>query len=594
MPIMNIHQGSLFFLGYPQVFSISCIALFVACAISYYRTAHKVGLYRLPGPRLARYSNLWRLQNGASRQAPRNFQSLHKTYGKIVRIRPKHVSISDPAMIPVIYGVSSKFVKSAFYDTLAPLHDGKALHSIFSTQSQEHHRALKSGIAKKYSLSSLLHLEPLMDEVTENFIEKMRTFSNPPTDTSQAKTVDIGEWLQFYAFDVIGAITFSKTFGFLDIGFDYNGIIEGIDAGLLYASVIGQIPAFHPWLFGSLGLQKIMSYIPGAAKKNPIPTVLKMIKDALTTVDSTPKEKSHQDFLTFLREQNEKAGSTMSQRDMTNHMFVNLSVGLGKTIKNYSDYSNRLAGSDTTAISLRSIFYFLMKNPRSLSKLQAEIDTADQDGLLSHTITYAEAQKHVPYLAHVIKEALRLHPAVALTLERIVPQGGLSVDGEYLPAGTTVGINAWVVHYDEEVFGHDVHEFRPERWDNNDPAKAEQLMRMERSCFASPYFAAMFEGDFKEGKEQSVTLAKNVKFITKKNTIYFPIPSKETETTSALKGVEALVATALANLKYGKSSRKIEINLEQTTCSLFQTDLSTINGLGKYDAGIKAELKGDP
>lgn len=158
----------------------------------------------------------------------------------------------------------------------APLHDGKTLHSIFSTQNQEHHRALKSGIAQKYSLSSLLQLEPLVDEVTQNFMEKMRVFSNSSTDPSQAKTVDIGEWLQFYAFDVIGSITFSKTFGFLDTGFDYNGITEGIDAGLLYASIIGQIPAFHPWLFGSPGLQNIMSYIPAAAKKNPIPIVFQV------------------------------------------------------------------------------------------------------------------------------------------------------------------------------------------------------------------------------------------------------------------------------------------------------------------------------
>ncbi|KAK4986750.1 hypothetical protein LTR66_007783 [Elasticomyces elasticus] len=86
-------------------------------------------------------------------------------------------------------------------------------------------------------------------------------------------------------------------------------------------------------------------------------------------------------------------------------------------------------------------------------------------------------------------------------------------------------------------------------------------------------------------------LAKNVKFISEKNMIYFPIPFKETETAAALKGVEALVATALANLKYGESSHKIEINLEHTTCFLFQTYLSTLDGLGKYDADIKAKLK---
>jgi hypothetical protein len=88
-------------------------------------------------------------------------------------------------------------------------------------------------------------------------------------------------------------------------------------------------------------------------------------------------------------------------------------------------------------------------------------------------------------------------------------------------------------------------------------------------------------------------LAKNVEFTSEKDMIYFPIPFKETETTAALKGIEALVASALANLKYGEQARKIEINLEHTTCFLFQTYLSTIDGLGKYDAGIKAKLKGE-
>lgn len=87
-------------------------------------------------------------------------------------------------------------------------------------------------------------------------------------------------------------------------------------------------------------------------------------------------------------------------------------------------------------------------------------------------------------------------------------------------------------------------------------------------------------------------LAETLEFTSEKDTIYFPIPFKETETTAALKGVEALVVTALANLKYQEQSRKIEISLEQTTCFLFQTYLSTIDGLGKYDTGIKAKLKG--
>lgn len=49
-----------------------------------------------------------------------------------------------------------------------------------------------------------------------------------------------------------------------------------------------------------------------------------MIKDALGTVDTTPKESSHEDFLMFLQKQNKKGSSKMSQKDMMNHLFVNL------------------------------------------------------------------------------------------------------------------------------------------------------------------------------------------------------------------------------------------------------------------------------
>ncbi len=57
----------------------------------------------------------------------------------------------------------------------------------------------------------------------------------------------------------------------------------------------------------------------------------------------------------------------------------------------------RLAGSDTTAISLRAVFYYLVRNPNCFKKAQAEIDQADQEGKLSKHISYAECLQ-LPYL----------------------------------------------------------------------------------------------------------------------------------------------------------------------------------------------------
>lgn len=135
------------------------------------------------------------------------------------------------------------------------------------------HRNLKAGIAQKYSLSSLLNLEPLVDTVTQNFMATLRERARSTNTTSEGTRLDLGEWLQFYAFDVIGAITFSRTFGFIDAGRDSRGVLKGLEGGLAYISVIGQVPQLHPWLMANPLLQNTILKIPAIAKNNPVPMV---------------------------------------------------------------------------------------------------------------------------------------------------------------------------------------------------------------------------------------------------------------------------------------------------------------------------------
>lgn len=124
---------------------------------------------------------------------------------------------------------------------------------------------------------------------------------------------------------------------------------------------------------------------------------------------------------------------------------------------------------------MRAVLYELLKNPWAYSTLQAEIDAKDQEGQLSNLITYAEA-KDMPYLQAVMKESMRLHPAVGIPMPRYVPKGGAEIDGKWFPAGTVVGINAWVVHHDRGVFGQDADVFRPERWLEADTKAMERSM----------------------------------------------------------------------------------------------------------------------
>lgn len=74
-------------------------------------TAFKPGLRSIPGPVLAQFSQFYRPWKIAKGNAPDFYLKLHENYGRIVRTGPKTVDISDPAALPIIYGISSKFLK---------------------------------------------------------------------------------------------------------------------------------------------------------------------------------------------------------------------------------------------------------------------------------------------------------------------------------------------------------------------------------------------------------------------------------------------------------------------------------------------------
>jgi cytochrome P450 len=116
-----------------------------------------------------------------------------------------------------------------------------------------------------------------------------------------------------------------------------------------------------------------------------------------------------------------------------------------------------------------------MRTPAAYAKLTAEIDEADNTGMLGPTVQYYEAAG-LPYLMACCKEGMRLHPSVGMTLPRHVPQGGRVIAGKWFPEGTRVGVNAAIVQRDKKIFGDDADEFVPERWFSSDAARMERCM----------------------------------------------------------------------------------------------------------------------
>ncbi|KAK8116843.1 cytochrome P450 [Apiospora kogelbergensis] len=85
---------------------------------------------------------------------------------------------------------------------------------------------------------------------------------------------------------------------------------------------------------------------------------------------------------------------------------------------------NLLAGAETTAVPLRSVFYYILQQPAVWARLRQGLDTIVKDKI--KPVTWRDARLS-PYLEVVMREATRMLPGVAMNLERYVPEGGLVI-----------------------------------------------------------------------------------------------------------------------------------------------------------------------
>ncbi|KAL9114983.1 MAG: hypothetical protein Q9227_001226 [Pyrenula ochraceoflavens] len=425
------------------------------------------GLNKYPGPFAAALTDWWRFFDVYGRRPDITHIKLHRELGDIVRLGPNDLSFANPKAIKQIYGLNKGFVKSGFYPVQQALAKGKRLPSLFSTTDEAYHANLRRSVNSAFSMSALVQYEPFVDEVEEAFLNQTNNLF-----VKQNKVCDFAEWLQYLAFDVIGQITYSKRHGFIDTGKDVDGMVGYLGKLFSYVAPIGQIPSLD-LLFLKNPILRLLDRYGIANFSFAVATFAKVrMTERLREIEEN-KEKGVEtpsigrgDLLSmFLKAKEDRPDFMTDERVLT--MAVSMAF----------------AGSETTAISLAAVFYYLLRNPSCYQKLVEELDQAVKNGNIkprpSGLVSWAESQ-NLPYLDACIKEAFRLHPAAGLPLERIVPPGGMEICGEMIPAGTIVGVSAWVVHRRAEVYGGSVDAYRPERWLEADK---ERLKEMNATMF---------------------------------------------------------------------------------------------------------------
>jgi cytochrome P450 len=141
----------------------------------------------------------------------------------------------------------------------------------------------------------------------------------------------------------------------------------------------------------------------------------------------------------LLLAQDEDDGSTMSDRQVRDEAMTIL-----------------LAGHETTANALAWTWYLLSQSPDVEAKLHSEVERTLDDRL--PTVADIPA---LPFVEHVVTEAMRLYPPAWLIGRRAIEP--YPIGGYVAPARAIFLMSPWVMHRDPRFFP-EPERFHPDRW----------------------------------------------------------------------------------------------------------------------------------
>ncbi|KAL6150794.1 hypothetical protein ACJQWK_00361 [Exserohilum turcicum] len=325
---------------------------------------------KIPGPFLAKITGLWEVKKVFDGDIHKTMIKLHERYGPIVRIAPNRYDFNTLDAVKTIYRIGDQLPKSNYYTPFGSPHGKNLLNTLDNTQ----HGSMKKKFASLYSMSTLLSYEPAVDSQTFVLRKKLDEFA------ASGELVDIPTFFQYYAFDVIGMLTFGSSMNLMKTNADAHGACAALDLAWRFASVMGLLPGLFSSLETLVKVFRLPITLDGL--ESVVTEHVNRHMDKAAQADGSKKDATFLSKVLTLRNEGKVA-----DKEVRVCMEMNIS-----------------AGSDTTGISLSAIMYYLYTNPSVLERLRHELDTRSKAGRLSDMATYQETQQ-IPYLQAVIKES---------------------------------------------------------------------------------------------------------------------------------------------------------------------------------------------
>ncbi|KAL8993601.1 MAG: hypothetical protein Q9169_006226 [Polycauliona sp. 2 TL-2023] len=437
--------------------SISSPYLLLLLPLIYYLLPYLCNrsLRHIPGPPLARFSNLWLLYHARRGQRYLAVDAAHKKYGPLVRIQPDHVSIADPDAIPIVYSHTGGWIKSDFYDAFVTIS-----RAIFTTRNRAEHTRKRKILSHTFSAKSVSQFEPYIASNLREMVKQWHNLSDKATQAGQPYAeIDALDWFNYLAFDIIGDLAFGAPFGMLPRGLDITEIRLTPTSPPTTTSAIHVLNT-RGSLFATLGclpsLKPFASLIPDPFFRRGLSAVSNLagiaharVNERITALKKGERVERN-DILARLMEARDESGEKLGREEVTGE-------ALGQIV----------AGSDTTSNTLTAVLYWCLRTEGVMEKLREEVDgvMAEKGEGVDCVLRFKDV-KDLPHLHMVINETLRHHSPASLGLPRLVPPSSppITIHTHTFPPLTTLSIPTYTLHTSPTIWGPTAHLFDPLRW----------------------------------------------------------------------------------------------------------------------------------
>lgn len=337
-----------------------------------------------------------------------DLENLHRRYGPVLRISPDDVTFSHPdAQIDMLQGRLNhqQFLK----DPIWWARGGQPpLTSLIDPSAHAH---VRKQLAPAFTARALRAQEPIIQRYANLLVERLCEMVSAASDgvsICESAEVDMVPWFNFTTFDIFGDLGFGESFQCL------------------------QNSAYHPWISRIFNNVKLNGFVAMARYYPWVDFVLlRCIPSSLTKMAADHAQQIADKVQRRLNWELERPDimSYMIDSEVNDNHSSPSSLSIGEINANFRVIIT--AASETTATLLSGTLNYLVNNTDKLDLLVQEMRKRFRR---RNDITLA-ALRDLPYLDAVLKEGLRLCPPVPWIVGRLVPPGGDTVAGVWLPGG---------------------------------------------------------------------------------------------------------------------------------------------------------------